>query len=356
MVHLSLRTECPQGGRRPSRVVILLSTHNGAAFLAEQLRSFLAQTHAEWVLLWRDDGSADNTVAIVDSVLAGSDRCLRLRDHAGRLGVAGSFLRLVRAARPMLRASDLVAFSDQDDVWLPAKLARGVGALAAAGADRPMLYCARQVLVDARLRRIGASPRLRRPAGFPACLVQNVAAGCTMMLNRAAVVLVADVDPPAATYHDWWCYILVTAAGGGCLFDDAEVMLYRQHGGNTIGASRSVARRALAALQRGPGAFMTLLRWHLAALAARPELLTEGACRDVARLQAALGLGIMRRLIVARSLGLRRQGLAETEVLYAWLVMGGGAGALCHDACEAGAYMLSRPAPAGLGRVRGSSR
>lgn len=323
-------TACPDGVLGSPRVLILLSTCNGAAFLPDQLQSFLAQTHSDWVLLWRDDGSTDDTVAVVEAFAAGCDRCVRVRDPCGRLGPAASFLLLLREARPMLRATDLVAFSDQDDVWLPGKLARGVAALAAADPDAPTLYCARQVLVDEALRPVGHSRRLRRAAVFPASLVQNVASGCTMMLNRGAVALVADGDPPAVTFHDWWCYLLVTAAGGRCLCDDAEVMLYRQHDGNCVGAPRSAARRALAAARRGPAAFMDLLRGHLAALAARPDVLSEVARRDVARVQAALRSGMIRRMAVVRSVGLRRQALAETAVLYLWFLVGGRAGGAPH--------------------------
>ena len=61
-----------------------------------------------------------------------------------------TLLRAAAAADP-----DVIAFADQDDVWLPDKLARGVGALQ--GVAGPGLYCSRQILVDQVLRRIGES-------------------------------------------------------------------------------------------------------------------------------------------------------------------------------------------------------
>ena len=325
----------PAGTATP-RVAILLSTCNGAAFLPAQLQSFRDQSHANWVLYWRDDGSTDETVAILEQFAAAEARCVRIVDPpgqrverhppgrvGGRLSTTASFLALLRAVAPRLAPGDLVAFADQDDVWLAEKLARGVAALAAAEAGVPMLYCARQVLVDARLRRIGDSPRLRRAPGFPASLAQNVAVGCTIMLNPRAIALVAESAPPPATFHDWWCYLLVTAAGGQCLHDDAEVILYRQHPGNAVGSSRSTLRRTLAAMRRGPSAFMGLLRAHLAALAARPDLLSAMARDDVARLQQALRGGMLQRLAGLRAVDLRRQTLAETTLLYLWFLIEG---------------------------------
>lgn len=308
--------------RRPPRVVILLATYNGAAFLSAQLQSLAAQTHRDWVLFWRDDGSTDDTVVILEAFSQVDNRVVPVREPAGRLGATASFLSLLRTVHPTLEAGDIVAFSDQDDVWLPCKLARGVAALAADKPDRPAVYCARQVLVDAELRRIGQSRQPRRPTIFPASLAQNIAAGCTMMLNRRAVALVADSRPPPATFHDWWCYLLVTASGGVCLCDDTEVILYRQHGSNSVGAPLSGWSRARAALRRGSSTFMDLLRAHLLALAARPDLLSDRAGRDVACLQDALQRGMMRRLAVLHSLDLRRQTWPETALLYLWFLIG----------------------------------
>ena len=87
-------------------------------------------------------------------------------------------------------------------------------------------------------------------------LTQNVATGCTVMLNRAAADLIAASRAPGATLHDWWSYLMVSAAGGRVLFDAAPVVLYRQHEANALGAPASFPQRALAALRRGPATFM----------------------------------------------------------------------------------------------------
>ncbi|MBU6498235.1 MAG: glycosyltransferase family 2 protein [Rhodospirillales bacterium] len=306
------------------RVTILLSTYNGARFLAEQLDSLLAQSHANWRLLWRDDGSQDATRALMEDFAArlGPQRCVELAQPAGRMRATGSFLALLRAAAPELGPAELVAFADQDDVWLPEKLARGAAALGDMPTSEPALYCARQMLVDAALRPLGLSHPLDRPVAFPAALAQNVTTGCTIMMNAAAARLVADSEAPPATLHDWWCYLVVTARGGRMVCDAEAVVQYRQHKANLVGAPRSKVRRAWAAIGRGPSVFMNVLRQHVAALAAQPHLLSPGAARQVAALDRALKGGMAGRLTVLRLPGLRRQTWQETALFWLWFVIG----------------------------------
>ena len=137
-------------------MAIVLSTFEGERFLTPQLHSLLSQTHRDWVLYWRDDGSHDRTRSLMRAFLSrlGAGRSVILDDNA-QLGTTESFMRLLR--RAYADGSPVLAFADQDDVWLPEKLARGVAALDAVPPEVPALYFARQVLVDAGLRRIALS-------------------------------------------------------------------------------------------------------------------------------------------------------------------------------------------------------
>ncbi len=302
----------------PARVAILLSTYNGARFLAAQLDSLVAQSLPEWRLYWRDDGSSDATVAMMHAFAAGpgAGRCEAVA-APGHLGATESFMALLRAASPVGLP---LAFADQDDVWLPEKLALGLAAL---GAD-PLaaLYCSRQMLVDDGLAPLGESAPLRRAPCFPAALTQNIATGCTVMLNPAAAQLVAGSRPPSSSLHDWWSYLLVAAAGGRVIADPTPTVLYRQHTGNLVGAPRSMRRRAQAALHRGPRMFMGVLRGHVAALLAQPDLLSVEARRTLEVMQRGLSGGPAQRLAALRLPGLCRQTWQETLLFRWWFLIG----------------------------------
>jgi hypothetical protein len=215
-----------------------------------------------------------------------------------------------------------VAFADQDDVWLPQKLARGVAALQGCAPGLPALYCARQMLVDSRLQHIRMSPRTREAPGFPQAMTQNIATGCTVMLNPAAASLLAASSPPPETLHDWWAYLIVTAAGGQVVIDNEPTVLYRQHGRNAVGVPLSPARRAIAAVRRGPGVFMRTFRAHLAALERQGGLLTPASRQALATIAAGLGDGWRLRLRALAMPGLRRQTWAETQLFRLWFLIG----------------------------------
>lgn len=304
---------------RARSVAVVLSTFDGAEYLPAQLDSFVAQHEVDWTLFWRDDGSSDRSVAVMEAFAAGpgAGRCVRV-DQSGHMGVTASYMALLRHA--VAQDVTAVAFSDQDDVWLPGKLARGVGLLRAH--PGPALYCSRQVLVDSAMHRIGESEPITVAPSLGAALTQNVATGCTVILDAKAAALVAGSRPPPPTLHDWWSYLVVAAAGGQIVADAEATVLYRQHGGNAVGAPPSRRRRALAALQRGPSAFMKVLRAHVGALAAQPDLLSPASRPVVAALAGALAGGLVPRLQALRRYGLQRQTRAETWLFRCWFLIG----------------------------------
>jgi hypothetical protein len=308
-------------GHREPCVAILLSIFNGERYLDEQLRSYAAQTHGNWQLYWRDDGSTDDSATVMTAFAKARDngQCVRLVED-GQLRATGSFLVLLRIA--LLGDAEYFAFSDQDDVWLPEKLAHAVAGLGKVATDRPALYFCARTLVDATLRPIGGTPTLRRPPSFPAALTQNVIPGCCMILNRAAAELIDAAEEPDSTWHDWWCYLVIAASGGLVIGGDVPGILYRQHPGNLVGEPRGFWPRAARAIRRGRGPFMTVFWRHVAALRARPGLLPDRTRALLTTIDRARGEGMIARLKALRIPGFVRQRWAETLVFRLWFLLG----------------------------------
>jgi len=221
------------------RVTVLLSTYNGSQFLQPQLDSLYSQTYPNIRILVRDDGSSDATREILEGERA-KGRIEMLEGH-NNLGPALSFFELLKNAAST--DTEYVAFCDQDDVWLPEKVARAVAKLSRVAEGRPAMYCSRLELVDEDLAQVGYT-ELPGKVGFGNALVESVAVGCTMVLNRKAIDLVAESLPSKVVIHDWWCYLVVSCFGE-VTFDEQVTIKYRQHGGNAIGvAANWITRQA----------------------------------------------------------------------------------------------------------------
>jgi glycosyltransferase involved in cell wall biosynthesis len=208
-------------------VEVLLSTYNGAQYLPQLLESVRAQEHPHVRLSVRDDGSSDGTVGLLEQLLKGrSEDRLTVGTN---LGAAQSFMTLLRAVSP---DADYAAFCDQDDVWLPDKLSSAVEALQ--DVEGPGLYCCAVSLVSESLSDIKVHRRCIRGPSFENALVENIATGCTIVLNRPAIDLLASRTPKRLVMHDAWCY-LVVAGCGRVVYDPRTYVLYRLHRANAVG-------------------------------------------------------------------------------------------------------------------------
>lgn len=228
--------------RTEPKVAIVLATFNGEQFLAEQLQSLCDQTFAGWQLWVRDDGSDDATRDILRSAAADDSRIHIVQDHLGRLGSAHSFGELLRRVTEI--EPDYVFLCDQDDVWLPHKVARQLAVIQAsereAGCDRPVLVHSDLAVVDAELRPVHASfmrhlrQRPETAGPLPTLLVQNFVTGSTIVINRSLLKLALPF-PVEVVLHDWWLG-LVAAAAGKLRFVPEPLVMYRQHPANQVGA------------------------------------------------------------------------------------------------------------------------
>ena len=306
-------------GRAASRVAILLATHDGGRYLPAQLDSLGAQEYPHWQVWVSDDGSSDDTPAILERRRqAWQDERMRVVRGPCR-GSTANFLGLT--ANPDIEA-DYFAFADQDDLWDADKLARAVAWLDSQPGDLPALYCGRTRLIDASGRPLGQSPLYRRPPSFANALVQNIAGGNTMVFNAAARRLIALGDPARVVVHDWWAYLIVSGAGGHVHYDPRPSLSYRQHDANLIGSGAGVhawLQRAAATLQGRQRA------WHERHVAMLTELDRELGVPQralLAQFRRARDGGPWQRLRGLRAAGIYRQTALQDAFLLLAAVLG----------------------------------
>src|SRR5258708_26884212 len=139
-----------------SRFSVAMCTYNGAKFVQEQLRSIVAQSAPVQEIIICDDGSADESCAIVDAFSREHPGIIRLYRNSTRLGYSQNFAQAISLCR-----GDIIFLSDQDDSWLPARVER-IAALFA-GDDRCAVVSVAAIVTDASLHANGNTllPRYR---------------------------------------------------------------------------------------------------------------------------------------------------------------------------------------------------
>lgn len=301
------------------KIVILLATRNGAEFLQQQLDSFESQSYRNWELLVSDDGSTDDTLAIVDRFAAKvSQRVVVV--PGPRLGFWQNFVALVRSN---VIEADLLAYSDQDDIWFPDKLSRAVDWFRARASDAPALYFSRTELIRGDGSPMGQSPLFTRAPSFRNALVQNIGGGNTMVFNRAAraALLATPVDGVMVS-HDWWTYQVVTGVGGAAYYDPRPSLLYRQHGQNIVGANKGFRARLIRLNAFANGRVVEWNGVNLALLDRMRAMLTPDNVVVLDRYNKARRAGLPRRLWLVLRSGVYRQSIVETLGLWAGALFG----------------------------------
>jgi len=221
-------------------VAVLLATHNGERFLAEQLRTILDQQGVRGRVVVSDDASSDATVRILRDL--DDDRIVLL--PSGRFGSPqANFFRLIRDAD--VSGATAVAFADQDDRWHLDRLERQLAQLGARGAD------AVSSSVTAFWSRPGERERTAyldkaQPQTRLDFLLESAGPGCTFVLTADAFDRIRDVvrSHPLVSDsvpHDWTVYAIARAIGLRWHIDPEPTIDYRQHGANATGANRGIA-------------------------------------------------------------------------------------------------------------------
>jgi glycosyltransferase involved in cell wall biosynthesis len=246
-------------------ISIAMATFNGEKYLREQLESFARQTVLPRELVVCDDCSSDSTACIIDKFATSAPFPVHFHRNDFRLGYADNFFKAAKLCK-----GSWIAFSDQDDVWLPNKLATVDSVIKRYERDDLMLVGHTSLIANERLELTGRRwPHFLRDSRItirgkqPFCCIF----GFSIVFKS---VLVNLFDPGLRPYirstnkqtgHDNWISILANALGSSYHIR-APLAIWRRHGLATTTAedieshvqSNSFVRvkLAMSALQSGP--------------------------------------------------------------------------------------------------------
>lgn len=226
-----------------SKVCILLASYNGEKYISQQIESIIKQTFTNWKLIIRDDGSIDNTIALIKSLSLLDDRIELIFDGDKNLGPFGNFYRLTEYAN-LHHKPDYVLYSDQDDFWFDEKidiLLQTIKYHENKIKQKPILVHSNYQLADQNLNRIFISnnrenvDKMKKQSTFYNIIFQNNIYGCTTIVNKYLIDKSLE-DYLICENHDHWM-ALNASWYGEIFYLNRKLMFYRQHFENVTGSS-----------------------------------------------------------------------------------------------------------------------
>lgn len=216
-------------------VSVVLPIYNGANFIKESLNSVLAQTFHNYEVICVDDGSTDDSLAILDEY----------RQHVTILRQTNAGQSKARNAAVRHASGVYVAFIDQDDRWYPWKLKQQVLAMER-NPETVLVHC-NSDRMDAEGRVVQRGTTLEEHSRAMASplgrlLGEGLILPSAMLVRRDAFERVGGFDHELRGYEDFdLCARLKQE--GRFVFLDESGMCYRLHSGGFSGAGgRAIIR------------------------------------------------------------------------------------------------------------------
>ena len=208
------------------RVSVIIPTYNRSWSLSEAIESVLSQTFQHMELIVVDDGSTDETPALLS----------RYGDHLRVLRQPNRGVSAARNAGIQAARGNLIALLDSDDSWQPDKLARQVAFFAA---HPEAMICQTEETWIRRGVRVNPKHRHRKPSGwiFEASLALCLVSPSAVMMRRELLEEMGGFDESLPACEDYDLWLRVSLRYPIHLIDDALVVkrgghddqLSRQH-------------------------------------------------------------------------------------------------------------------------------
>ena len=300
------------------KILVLMSSYNGEKYIRKQIESIMEQRNiSDLVLRIRDDGSKDETCNIIRDLQKIYPGKIELIEGKN-VGYNASFFELINGAE----GYDYYSISDQDDVWLPAKLSVAIKALEENDVNTPLLYASTSYLVYDDLKPYGQTRNKSRKFTIYNTIIQNICPGHTQVFNNALLSLIqGDLDTSRVYVYDSWI-TNVAMLYGKIVFNKSSYTLYRQHKGNQLGSGTGKIGQLLASAKRTGTGDGLKYRHQIEYFAEKykNKLSEEGYYKEIAKFISSKSL--LNKIKYALTGKMYRQKRIETVAFYAAVILG----------------------------------
>ncbi|WP_286774804.1 MULTISPECIES: glycosyltransferase [Sphingobacterium] len=215
------------------KVKVLLASYNGEKYILQQLESVLIQKDVIVDIVISDDFSSDKTVPILKEYFP----FLKINENIPGTGSAASnFVKMI-CEIDFNEQFEYVAFSDQDDVWLPEKLCKAIELLKKESAD---LYCSNLTKWDTSNNSYNELKKDFPQKKFD-YLFEGGSAGCTYVFTQKFAkdlqkfLFTVDSSDWPHFSHDWLIYFFARSRDFKVVIDGQSYIHYRIHEHNVHG-------------------------------------------------------------------------------------------------------------------------
>lgn len=207
--------------------------YNGEKYLREQIDSILLQLNNNDELIISDDGSTDATINIINSY---DDSRIRLFHHdKDASSKNNSFYFVKDNFENALKYStgDYIFLSDQDDIWLPAKVEKSIQALK--NNTNKGLLVSRSIRITEDKKILEYKRPLKKSYNFINVSMSGPFSCCTMCMTKDFLGLTMPFNKKVIS-HDTWL-VLVALKYEKLFILNEELIMYRLHSYNVTGAN-----------------------------------------------------------------------------------------------------------------------
>lgn len=205
-------------------VTVYMPTHNRSDLLSRAIESVQAQTYSNFELIIVDDGSSDDTEAVVKSYQNTDTRIKYIR-NSENLGACVSRNKAIRAAH-----GEFVTGLDDDDYFLPERLAVFVKHWDLFPADKAFIF-ANKTILSSESTDISRAPWYirRRKSITQGDLLIGCAVGIAFFTTKESLLAIAAFDELIPMWQDLDCVYRLLELGKGYYFDDVSYVVDTTH-------------------------------------------------------------------------------------------------------------------------------
>jgi rhamnosyltransferase len=229
------------------RILVILASYNGDKYIKEQIDSILNQESVSLDIMVYDDCSTDNTIEVLNNYKLNTNVKVYKREKGTGNAPRNFFDAIKSLSEKLINSYDFIAFSDQDDIWLPKKLFEAGKMLRN---EESSLYFSNLNLWDenTNYKTIINKSYPQKKYDF---LFEGGSAGCTYVFTNDFLLGLKKILKNTNYYdwelfsHDWFVYFYARVNGYKVSIDSNAYITYRIHANNSYGQVNKISLSAI---------------------------------------------------------------------------------------------------------------